>query len=308
MKWSDYNESLVRRGEILLGFDIIDNWDKELEEMNRGKLGEPFHYPDTFVLMLGYAKVYFHLPYRQTEGVIKGHVDKKIPSIPDFSTINRRINRLDVKIKNDGSGENTNPSKEEEENVYIIITIDSSGIKITNRGEWINKKWNVKEKQNKKGYLKIHIAVDIKSKKILSMEVTDEHKHDSKMLPKLVEDILSTNGSSIIDKLLADGAYDSNDIFRYISEKGIVPCIKVRKNSRVRKTGNFFRNLSVIAQRRNNYEKWKDGVSYGQRWIAETVFSSLKRMFGEYVYSVKMENMKQELMLKASLYNKFLSL
>ena len=49
MKWSDYNESLVRRGEILLGFDVIDNWDKELEEMNRGKIGEPFHYPDTFV-------------------------------------------------------------------------------------------------------------------------------------------------------------------------------------------------------------------------------------------------------------------
>ncbi len=49
-------------------------------------------------------------------------------------------------------------------------------------------------------------------------------------------------------------------------------------------------------------------VSYGQRWIVETVFSYLKRMFGEYVYSTKMENMKQELRLKVSLYNKFLSL
>jgi hypothetical protein len=39
VKWSEYNESLVRRGEILLGFDVIDNWDKELADMNRGKLG-----------------------------------------------------------------------------------------------------------------------------------------------------------------------------------------------------------------------------------------------------------------------------
>ena len=69
MKWSEYNKSLVRRGEILLGFDVIDNWDKELEKMNNGKTGEPFHYPDTFVLMLGYAKVYFHLPYRQKQKV-----------------------------------------------------------------------------------------------------------------------------------------------------------------------------------------------------------------------------------------------
>jgi hypothetical protein len=69
----------------------------------------------------------------------------------------------------------------------------------------------------------------------------------------------------MIDKLIADGAYDSNDIFRCLSsEKGIIPCIKVRKNSRVRKTGYLFRNLSVIAQK-NNYEQWKDSVSYGQR-------------------------------------------
>jgi len=53
----------------LLGFDVIDNWDKELGQMNKGKTGEPFHYPDTFVLMLGYAKVYFHLPYRQKQKV-----------------------------------------------------------------------------------------------------------------------------------------------------------------------------------------------------------------------------------------------
>lgn len=304
MKWSDYNESLVRRGEILLGFDVIDNWNKELADMNRGKLGEPFHYPDTFVLMLGYAKVYFHLPYRQTEGIVKGHAKNKIPFIPDFSTINRRINRLDVKIKNDG-GENTNPS--EEENRYIIISIDSSGIKKTNRGQWMDKKWNM---QNRKGYLKIHVAVNIKTKEILSMEVTDEHVHDNKMLPRLVDNVIKSNndGFAVVDRVLGDGAYDSNGTFRFLSENGIMPCIKVRKNSKVRKTAHLFRNLSVVAQRRNNFEQWKDSVCYGQRWMVETVFSSLKRMFGEYVYSIKMENMNQELMLKASLYNKFMSI
>jgi hypothetical protein len=69
MKWSAYNQSLVRRGEILIGFDVINNWDTELKEMNKDKVGEPFHYPDTFLLLLGYAKAYFHLPYRQTEGI-----------------------------------------------------------------------------------------------------------------------------------------------------------------------------------------------------------------------------------------------
>ena len=35
--WKNYNESLVRSGEILLDFDVIDNWDFELEKMNQGK-------------------------------------------------------------------------------------------------------------------------------------------------------------------------------------------------------------------------------------------------------------------------------
>jgi hypothetical protein len=86
MNWSVYNQSLVRSGEILLGFDVIDNWDSEIEEMNKDKIGERFHYPDTFLLLLGYAKAYFHLPYRQTEeGIAQGHAKGKVPSKPHYT-------------------------------------------------------------------------------------------------------------------------------------------------------------------------------------------------------------------------------
>ena len=87
MNWSVYNQSLVRRGEILIGFDIIDNWDTELKEMNKDKVGEPFHYPNTFLLLLGYAKAYFHLK-SGIEGITQGHAKGKVPSILDFTTIN----------------------------------------------------------------------------------------------------------------------------------------------------------------------------------------------------------------------------
>ena len=297
MKWSYYNQSLVRRGEILLGFDVINNWDAELKEMNKDKIGEPFQYPNTFLLLLGYAKVYFHLPYRQTEGIAQGHAKGKVPSIPDYTTISRRINRLDVKI------EDNNKSKEFEDD-YLVVAIDSTGIKVTNRGQWLRDKWNIR-----KGYLKIHIAVNVKSKKILSMKVTDEHVHDGKALPELVKNVTKSDSRKVtISKLFADGAYDNNDIFRCMADSGILPCIKVRKNARVRlKTGHFLRNLSVLAQR-NDVKKWKDSVSYGQRWMSETVFSCIKRTFGEYVYSVKFENMVKEMMLKASLHNKMMSI
>ena len=45
MNWKKYNESLVKRDEILLDFDVIDNWHIELEKMNQGKEGRKFVYP-----------------------------------------------------------------------------------------------------------------------------------------------------------------------------------------------------------------------------------------------------------------------
>ena len=102
-----------------------------------------------------------------------------------YYSINRRINRLDIKIKD------TDSKNKEFKDEYIVITIDSTGIKITNRGQWMKEKLNVRTK----GYLKIHVAVDVKTKKILSMKkVTDEHVHDSsKELPELVDKIIKSD-------------------------------------------------------------------------------------------------------------------
>ena len=62
-------------------------------------------------------------------------------------------NRLDIDdIDNDG----------------VIIALDSTGINITNRVQWMADKWDRKN-ENKKGYLKIHIAVNIKTKEILAL-------------------------------------------------------------------------------------------------------------------------------------------
>jgi hypothetical protein len=70
------------------------------------------------------------------------------------------------------------------------------------------------------------------------------------------------------------------------------------------------RNLSIISQK-NDLQKWKEDsiVRYGQRWIVvEKVFSSIKQMFGKYVYSVRLKKVIQEMMLKVSLYNKIISI
>ena len=150
-----------------------------------------------------------------------------MPSIPHYSNISRRINRLDIKISDD------DVTKSSLYDDYFVIAIDSTGIKVSNRGEWIRHKWKVK-----RGYLKIHIAVDIKKKRILSLDVTSEQVHDGKVLSKLVDDIIIKQ-NKVVETAIMDGAYDNNNNFQFLSFKGIQPAIKVRKNAKYRKTNHY---------------------------------------------------------------------
>ncbi len=80
---------------------------------------------------------------------------------------------------------------------------------------------------------------------------------------------------------------------------------KIRKNSIISHKNNKVRNREVRSQTRDLL-KWKKSRKYGKRWIAtETVFSSIKRMFGEYTSAAKLQNMIKEMMMKVSLYNLF---
>src|SRR5579863_6217447 len=151
--WAEYNESLVRRGEVLLDFDLLDEWNQELKKMNRRKEGAPFRYPEPFMRLLAYLHVLFHLPYRQEEGFVRS-LSKYVTGleVPAYSTIWERTNQLDMTL---GGVKTDQP---------ISIALDSSGIKVTNSGDWMRKKWKVK-----RGYLKIHLAVDARSKEAVSM-------------------------------------------------------------------------------------------------------------------------------------------
>jgi hypothetical protein len=262
--------------------------------MNENKKGKPYSFPDSFIHIIGYIRIYFHMPYRQTKGIIKA-TGKNLPRHPtSYSQICiRRVNKLDII---------NNRLDDDDDDRNIIIAIDSTGIKVTNRGpQWIQEKWHLKEK----GYIKIHVAVDIKTKEILAfLEVTDEKVHDGKVMSKLIEQILKNSNNIKIKSVSCDGSYDSNENFKYLQKKKIKPAIKVRKNSIVSlKNNNSLRNREVYCKK--DLFKWKKKNKYGYRWMVETAFSSIKRMFGEYVYATRFQNMVKEMILKVSLYNLF---
>ncbi len=40
---------------------------------------------------------------------------------------------------------------------------------------------------------------------------------------------------------------------------------------------------------KQSHHKWKKKRKYGQRWMVETAFSSIKRMFGEYTSAIRFQ-------------------
>jgi len=154
--WHSYNEALVRRGELDLDSSVLEEWNMELEKANDGKVGEPYHYPESYIRLLAFVRLLFHMPYRETEGFVH-FLSKHIEGlkVPDYSTIDRRTNRLDVRLDETLVKSNS----------PVTIAVDGSGIKVHNAGDWIRKVWKVK-----KGYLKIHFAVDVKTGQVVSID------------------------------------------------------------------------------------------------------------------------------------------
>lgn len=179
-----------------LGFSTL--WDREIRDMNHRKRGKPFEYPETFVQFSAMWYHLFHLPYRQLEGALS-KLSSVIPKlkVADYSTLWHRIGKLAIEL----------PMIDE----TVLVAVDSSGIKVTNRGEWMRKKW---WRDERKGWLKVHIAVDVKTKRLLSIEVTDERTHDSEMLEPLLKNI------PIKKNALLDGAYDNEHSFEFFKRKG----------------------------------------------------------------------------------------
>ena len=60
--WKEYNEHLIRRGEILFSLDFLEKWD-EIEKMNKGKRGRPYEYPESFAVFMKILHDCIHIRY-----------------------------------------------------------------------------------------------------------------------------------------------------------------------------------------------------------------------------------------------------
>jgi hypothetical protein len=300
--WRHINNRLIQQGTILVDLRFLENRKAELSKMNDCKEGAPFEYPDSLINYAGNVRCMFRLPYRQTQGLLNG-IAKEVPelTVPYYTQIQRRFNKLPVKIQ---------PKKS---NKPLWAAIDASGISVTNRGEWMRKIHRKGKIDECKGFLKIHVSVDVHSQEVVAIKVTRENVGDNKMFKPLLIQTVQNTGRKI-SRLFGDGSFDTYENFELCQETGINPVIRIDDNAITNPPpDNFiYRNrpepVRTIHARKqlSDREAWKEETQYGLRWIVETFFSVIKRRFGTYVMARNYDNMQQELCFKAKLYNQLL--
>ena len=166
--WKKYNKTPVRRGEIMPSFDAVEQWGAEPKGTNRGKEGRRHACPESFMEALGCYHPYLHLPFGQTEGLIKSHLKGKSKT-PTHSAIWKRANRSHAKT-------NPKPGKD------VVAATDGSGVRVADGGERMRQKW-----QKRRGFLKIHAAADVRSKRIAGSDIADDKSHGSESFVSPVE-------------------------------------------------------------------------------------------------------------------------
>lgn len=278
--WKEYNEKLVVRGEFLLDTRWIGSWDNELAAMNKGKRGKPYAFPESLITLQGVWHQW--IDYRGIEGVTRKMAEHgAVPMHNDFSTINRRVNALDIGFQLPQSGN-------------VSVACDGTGMKLENGGEYRAKLYGKKKRR----YVKVIIVANPNTKELYDCEVSIEGEGPSEPeFAKLSIESMLEHGLHV-DKFWGDGGFDDIGLFGLLGSHGIEPAIPPRKNA-VSSGGNTLRDKEIIERNKLGYKRWAKKRKYGQRWTGtEGIFSAVKRKSGECIRAHNIENALKEAKMK----------
>lgn len=283
--WSEYSEELVKRGEYWLDLDWVKNWYKEVGEMNRNKVGQPFTFPKSLIQLQSVWHVK-STPYRMIEGITRKLVEiAQLPKYNDYSTVNRRINKLEF-------------LPELPQGNHLVLFVDGSGFQAIAGGEYLREKYG---KKNRK-WVQVIIVGDKKHKEPVSFEVNIIQESEAESAKKQAEGLLENDAD--IDELGGDGGLDEMELWNFLQQQHIKPIIKPDKNAR-KDTENETRNAVVKERNKKGYKKWAKKHGYGHRWVAtEGIFSAIKRIFGEQLAAKTELGLTQEAKNKIWAYQK----
>ena len=286
-EWTHYNKQLVNRGKIHFWISpkALKNWFAARCKKN----GHPFVYSNQLIQVICYVRFKFRLSLRETEGFISSFLAalRKQLRVPSYTQICRRMKMLEL------------PKELLEKRNVKDIVLDTTGLKVYGEGEWLAENYG-----GKKHWRKLHLAMDMKTGKLILAEITHKHAHDTRYLEKALNNTNRRKG-----KVLFDGIADS------------LRCYQMSRNRNKQlltppKNGAIFREEPELKPRNDairiirgfgndqiGKSLWGKFVGYNRRVEIESMMSRWKRIYGGDLKSRCTERQKNEVQLKAMMIN-----
>ena len=291
--WSRYDAALRHRGDLTVWVtpEALGAW----HPAPTGQRGRSPTYSDLAIETGALLRLAFGRPWRQTEGLLRSVarlMDLDI-AIPDHTTLSRRSTALSLAT---ALTQATEP---------VTVVIDSTGLKVYGAGEWHRAKHGGRDRR---GWRKLHLAVDPDSGEILACDLTDKAVGDPTQVGPLLDQIAGP-----IAAVLADGAYDGEPIYQTIAERapGATVTIPPRCTAKPSEQADRMptqrdRHIQTIAMR--GRRGWQRETGYGRRSLVETAMFRYQTLIGRSLHARSLPAQKAEARTACKVINRMTNL
>lgn len=288
--WASYDRALVRRGDVTIWLspEAIATW----KPAGVGKRGGQLKYSDVSIEAALTLRLIFNLPLRQTEGFLNSLFEMMglDLSAPDHTTLSRRAQHLDVRLRRIPPGE------------VIHLIVDSTGLSIVGEGEWAAAKHGGK---GKRGWRKLHLGVD-GSGVIVAQVLTDGNADDAATVPDLLGQL-----EGELSGFVADAAYDSRAVYDVATQRGAVVVVPPTRNATVGGRNvmqRSARDRTVARIREVGRRQWKKESGYHRQGTVENAFFRYKSIIGDRLRARHSKAQEAETLIACNILNKMTAL
>lgn len=287
--WRDYNSALVRRGSLTLWVEqgTVNKWRDTAAPVRRGRRR---FYSDLAVTCALTLREVYGLPLRATQGLTASVLRLLGADLtaPHYSTLSRRAASLEVKLPR----LSTSP---------LHLAVDSTGVKLYGEGGW---KVRLHGAEKRRAWRKLHLAIDHRTHEVVSLSMTDKDTLDRREVRGLLAE-----AEGEVAEVLGDGAYDFQDCYAAIHERGARAVIPPKKRARVRGGPEFTdRDAAVLRGREVGRDEWKKEAGYHRRSLAETAMMRLKVIFSDRLRAREWRRQVTELRVRCAALNRMAGL
>jgi transposase len=177
--------------------------------------------------------------------------------------------------------------------VETQFAADATGFSTGRHVRWHDEKYGCE--RSGRDWVKVHAAVGTKTHIITAVAIYGRHTNECPILPELVK---ATSKNFTPKEWSADKEYLSVENIETVFATNATPYIAFKSNSTGGAGGLFEKMYHLYSLNRDEYMD-----HYHRRSNVESVFSAVKRLFGDYIRSRSDVAMKNEALAKLLAYN-----